>query len=367
MALIGFTKTLAQEGAKYVIKSTAIAPIAASPMTETIMPPEMLANLSASPFVAVLCHPDRPDASGKVFKLDAGFIAKTRWERSNGTVFKTDSSFTPSAVKAKWSEITDFSNRYSEPSFQLVHCRITYCLLQGKLEQAAKLPPNTQSSPEVRFDSQTVIITGLGVNVVVNDVSEKGANAVVDEVIKGSCCSVLAEDGEVIVKVALEKFGSVHVFIANAGILRDKSFTAMTEQEWDIVSYCRHATKEDDGKHGERMEAQWKEKSAALSVVREGRPPITFHVVDAHDCDGRQVSLPDTRPPASSLRPRVPLPHHHWLAGSHALHLRTRQTAAGDGTNKPGFPVTNEYWRVLMYEWGSCSLGLGLDRKAIEQ
>lgn len=33
----------------------------------------------------------------------------------------------------------------------------------------------------------------------------------------------------------MEKFGSVHVLIANAGILRDKSFLAMTEQEWDIV------------------------------------------------------------------------------------------------------------------------------------
>jgi NAD(P)-dependent dehydrogenase (short-subunit alcohol dehydrogenase family) len=33
----------------------------------------------------------------------------------------------------------------------------------------------------------------------------------------------------------MEKFGGVHVLIANAGILRDKSFTAMTEQEWDIV------------------------------------------------------------------------------------------------------------------------------------
>ena len=36
-------------------------------------------------------------------------------------------------------------------------------------------------------------------------------------------------------KVALEKFGGIHVLVANAGILRDKSFTAMTEQEWDQV------------------------------------------------------------------------------------------------------------------------------------
>jgi len=33
----------------------------------------------------------------------------------------------------------------------------------------------------------------------------------------------------------LDTFGGVHVLVANAGILRDKSFTAMSEQEWDLV------------------------------------------------------------------------------------------------------------------------------------
>jgi multifunctional beta-oxidation protein len=44
-----------------------------------------------------------------------------------------------------------------------------------------------------------------------------------------------AEDGDAIVKVALDRFGAVHVLIANAGILRDKSFTAMSDKEWDQV------------------------------------------------------------------------------------------------------------------------------------
>ena len=52
---------------------------------------------------------------------------------------------------------------------------------------------------------------------------------------KAAAAICSAEDGETIVKAALEKFGGVHILIANAGILRDKSFMAMSEQEWDIV------------------------------------------------------------------------------------------------------------------------------------
>lgn len=51
-----------------------------------------------APFVLAVCHPDGPDASGKAFEVGAGFVAEIRWERSEGAVFKPDSSFTPSAV-----------------------------------------------------------------------------------------------------------------------------------------------------------------------------------------------------------------------------------------------------------------------------
>lgn len=44
-----------------------------------------------------------------------------------------------------------------------------------------------------------------------------------------------AEDGDKIVKAALDTFGGVHVLVANAGILRDRSFASLSEQEWDLV------------------------------------------------------------------------------------------------------------------------------------
>ena len=80
-----------------------------------------------SPFVATVCHPDGPNASGRVFEVGAGFLAENRWERGKGAIWRTDDTFTPSAVrrvfrlqdgtvshgvqvKLKWSEVTDFSD-----------------------------------------------------------------------------------------------------------------------------------------------------------------------------------------------------------------------------------------------------------------
>lgn len=75
------------------------------------------------------------------------------------------------------------------------------CRSQEVLSSAGKLPPNSQGSSKVAFENKVVIITGagaglgrayalmfakLGAGVVVNDVSEKGARAVCDEITKGS-------------------------------------------------------------------------------------------------------------------------------------------------------------------------------------
>lgn len=109
--LVAFAKTLAREGAKYNILVNAIAPIAASAMTATIMPPEMLASLSpdmVAPLVAYLCSEESKE-SGSIFEAGAGYYGKLRWQRSRGAVFKIDDSFNPAAVAARWDEINDFN------------------------------------------------------------------------------------------------------------------------------------------------------------------------------------------------------------------------------------------------------------------
>ena len=48
-----------------------------------------------------------------------------------------------------------------------------------------------------------------------------------------------AEEGETLVKAAIDAYGRIDIVINNAGILRDKAFTNMDDKMWDIV-YAVH-------------------------------------------------------------------------------------------------------------------------------
>lgn len=245
-----FSRTLAREGAKYNIIVNAIAPVAASQMTATIMPPEMLKELTPEaivPLVAYLVSEGNTQESGQIYEAGAGWYGKLRRERCRGAVFRTDDSFTPSAVLARFDEINDFRNAtYPE--------NITDANYLEFLEQAKKLSSNKQASSPVEFRGQTVLVTGagnglgrayahmfgkLGANVVVNDMSKEACEKVVNEVKQLGAQAVASvgsvEDGNKVVQTALDNFGALHVVINNAGILRDKSFASMEDAEWDIV------------------------------------------------------------------------------------------------------------------------------------
>jgi len=118
-------------------------------------------------------------------------------------------------------------------------------------------------SNNFRYDGKVAIITGAGgglgkayallfasrgAKVVVNDLgtsfqgegkSSKAADVVVDEIKKAGGEAIAnydsVEDGDKIVKTALDTWGRVDIVVNNAGILRDASFLKMQDKDWDLI------------------------------------------------------------------------------------------------------------------------------------
>lgn len=107
--LVGLVNTLAIEGRKHDILANAVAPMAATRMTEDVAPPDLLDKLPAAhvaPVVGYLVSDECAD-TGTVVVAGGGQVHRVRLYQSKGVTFGEPPTIAD--VAERWSEITDMS------------------------------------------------------------------------------------------------------------------------------------------------------------------------------------------------------------------------------------------------------------------
>lgn len=208
------------------------------------MPPDVLEKLKPEwivPLVAVLTHKSSTE-TGSIFEAGGGHIAKLRWERASGAILKADDTLTPGAVLAKWNDVVDYS-KAEHPQGPTNPLEL--------LEKAMQLPSNPKGE-ELDFTGKVALVTGGGAGlgrVYCLELAKRGAKVVVNDLVNpdtvvqeiqklgGEAVGNKADvqDGEAVIRTAIEKYGRIDILINNAGILRDKAFANMTDDQWDII------------------------------------------------------------------------------------------------------------------------------------
>jgi NAD(P)-dependent dehydrogenase (short-subunit alcohol dehydrogenase family) len=104
MGLVGLTRVLAVEGAKYNIKANVIAPVAKTRMTEDLLGPEIADKLQpglVTPIVTYLAHEDCP-VTGEVYTVGGGRVARVFLGVTPGVA---DPALTAEIVRDRFDEI----------------------------------------------------------------------------------------------------------------------------------------------------------------------------------------------------------------------------------------------------------------------
>ncbi|MGH6951626.1 MAG: SDR family NAD(P)-dependent oxidoreductase [Vitreimonas sp.] len=109
LALVGLMNALKLEGAKSDIRVNAVSPVAATRMTDALMPPEMLAKLApehVTPGVVYLASQEAPN--GAILTAGAGVFSLAKMVETEGAYLGPRSS--AEAVRDQWAGICDLSN-----------------------------------------------------------------------------------------------------------------------------------------------------------------------------------------------------------------------------------------------------------------
>ena len=111
LGIIGFLQTLKIEGQKNNIHVNGISPVAATRMTENLMPPEILAKLNpeyVTPGVVFLCSEEAP--TGAILTAGGGCFALSQLCETEG-VYLGEGGLSVEEVRDNWGKITDETGR----------------------------------------------------------------------------------------------------------------------------------------------------------------------------------------------------------------------------------------------------------------
>jgi len=107
LGVVGLMNTLKLEGQKNNIHVNAIAPVAATRMTENLMPPEIAKRLApqyVTPGVVFLCSEEAP--TGAILTAGAGAFALARIQETEG-VYLGEGGLSVEEVRDNWGKIAD--------------------------------------------------------------------------------------------------------------------------------------------------------------------------------------------------------------------------------------------------------------------
>jgi len=115
LALVGLMHTLKLEGGKNDIRINAISPVAATRMTDTLMPPEMLAKFApehVTPGVVYLASREAPN--GAILTAGAGVFALAQMVETEGAYLGRSAS--AEQVRDQWARIADPTEAEAYPA-----------------------------------------------------------------------------------------------------------------------------------------------------------------------------------------------------------------------------------------------------------